>query len=193
MVDFYLRVLDIFIAILALIALSPLLGISALLVRATGRPIIFRQKRNGRQGRVFTIYKFRTMRVMEDGDQKFKQASFKDDRTTTVGAFLRHYSIDELPQLFNILKGDMSIVGARPHALAHDRQFVDKIEDYMRRYTLRPGLTGLAQVRRFRGPTDTLEKMVNRVRSDLEYIDNRSVQLYLNIIRQTAMGLYKEP
>jgi len=76
--------------------------------------------------------------------------------------------------------------------LAHDRQFADKIDDYMRRYTLRPGLTGLAQVRRFRGPTDTLEKMVNRVRSDLEYIDNRSVRLYLDIIRQTAHGLYKE-
>ena len=192
MVDFYLRVLDILIAILALIALSPILGIFGFLVRTTGRPVIFRQKRNGRQGRVFTIYKFRTMRVMEDGDQKFKQASLNDDRTTTVGAFMRHYSIDELPQLLNILKGDMSIVGARPHALAHDRQFVDKIDGYMRRYTLRPGLTGLAQVRRFRGPTDTLEKMVNRVRSDLEYIDNRSVRLYMDIIRQTAMGLYKE-
>ena len=192
MVDFYLRVLDILIALLALIALSPLLGISALLVRASGKSVIFRQKRNGRQGRVFTIYKFRTMRVMEDGDQSFKQASLKDDRVTAVGAFLRHYSIDELPQLLNILKGDMSIVGARPHALAHDRQFADKIDDYMRRYTLRPGLTGLAQVRRFRGPTDTLEKMVNRVRSDLEYIDNRSVRLYLDIIRQTAHGLYKE-
>ena len=115
-----------------------------------------------------------------------------DDRTTAVGTFLRHYSIDELPQLLNILKGDMSIVGARPHVLAHDRQFVDKIEGYMRRYTLRPGLTGLAQVRRFRGPTDTLQKMVDRVQSDLEYIDNRSVKLYLQIIRQTAMGLYKE-
>ncbi|MAA78404.1 MAG: hypothetical protein CL916_04025 [Deltaproteobacteria bacterium] len=192
MVDFYLRVLDVFFALIALIALSPLLGIAALLVRSTGRPIIFRQKRNGRKGRVFTIYKFRTMRVMEDGDENFKQASIKDDRTTAVGAFLRHYSIDELPQLLNILKGDMSIVGSRPHALAHDRQFVGKIEDYMRRYALRPGLTGLAQVRRFRGPTDTLEKMVNRVRSDLEYIDNRSVQLYLDIIFQTAMGPYKQ-
>ena len=192
MLDFYLRALDILIAILALIALAPLLGISSLLVRATGRPIIFRQKRNGKKGSVFTIYKFRTMRVMEDGDQKFKQASFKDDRTTTVGAFMRHYSIDELPQLINVLKGDMSIVGARPHALAHDRQFVDRVEDYMRRYTLRPGLTGLAQIRRFRGPTDTLEKMVNRVKSDLEYIDTRSVRLYMDIIRQTAMGLYRE-
>lgn len=192
MVDFYLRVLDIFIALLALIVLAPILGIFTLLVRTTGRPVIFRQKRNGRQGRVFTIYKFRTMRVMEDGDKNFKQASFADDRVTTVGAFMRHYSIDELPQLLNILKGDMSIVGARPHALEHDRQFVNKIEGYMRRYTFRPGLTGLAQVRRFRGPTDTLEKMVNRVRSDLEYIDNRSVQLYLDIIRQTAMGMYKE-
>lgn len=192
MLDFYIRALDILIAILALIALAPFLGVFSLLVRATGRPIIFRQKRNGRQGKVFTIYKFRTMRVMEDGDQKFKQASFKDDRTTTVGAFLRHYSIDELPQLFNVLKGEMSIVGARPHALAHDRQFVGKIEGYMRRYTLRPGLTGLAQIRRFRGPTDTLEKMVNRVTSDLEYIENRSVRMYVDIIRQTAMGLYRE-
>ena len=192
MLDFYIRALDILIALLAIAALSPLLAGAAFLVRATGRPIIFRQKRNGMQGKVFTIYKFRTMRVMEDGDKKFQQASFKDDRTTTIGSLMRHYSIDELPQLFNVLKGEMSIVGARPHALAHDREFEDKIKDYMKRYTLRPGLTGLAQIRRFRGPTDTLEKMVNRVQSDVEYIEKRSVKLYLDIIRQTAMGLYKE-
>ena len=192
MLDFYIRALDILIALLALAALSPLIVGAALLVRSTGRPIIFRQKRNGRKGSVFTIYKFRTMRVMEDGDQKFKQASFKDDRTTTIGSLMRHYSIDELPQLFNVLKGEMSIVGARPHALAHDREFEDQISDYMKRYTLRPGLTGLAQIRKFRGPTDTLDKMINRVKADLEYIEKRSVRLYLNIIRQTAMGLYKE-
>ena len=192
MLDFYIRALDILLALLALAALSPILAGIAALVGTTGRPIIFRQKRNGKNGSVFTIYKFRTMRVMEDGDKKFRQATYRDDRTTTVGSFLRHYSLDELPQLLNIVKGEMSIVGARPHALAHDRQFIDKIPDYMKRYALRPGLTGLAQIRKFRGPTDTLDKMLNRVNSDIEYIEKRSVSLYMDIIRQTAMGMYKE-
>jgi len=190
--SFYIRALDILIGLLALALLSPLLGVSAVLVRMTGRPVIFRQKRHGKEGKIFTIYKFRTMRVTEDGDKNFKQASFKDDRVTAIGGLLRHYSIDELPQILNVLKGDMSLVGARPHPIALDREFSKKIENYMKRYHLRPGITGLAQVRKFRGPTETLEKMLNRVHSDLEYIEKRSVRLYLDIIRQTANGLYRE-
>jgi putative colanic acid biosynthesis UDP-glucose lipid carrier transferase len=190
-IDFYIRALDILIAILAILALSPVLIGVAAMVGLTGRPIVFRQKRNGQKGKTFTIYKFRTMKVMENGDSLFKQASVKDNRITTVGNFLRHYSLDELPQLFNVLKGEMSIVGTRPHPLALDREFEDQVPNYMERYTLRPGLTGLAQVREFRGPTDTLEKMVNRVNSDLEYIEKRSAKLYFKIIRETAVAMFR--
>jgi lipopolysaccharide/colanic/teichoic acid biosynthesis glycosyltransferase len=110
MFEFYIRALDILIALLALIVLAAFLGTAGLLVRATGCSIIFRQKRNGKQGSVFTIYKFCTMWVMEDGEEQFKPASFKDDRTTTICAFMRHDSVDELPRLLNLLKGKMSIV-----------------------------------------------------------------------------------
>ena len=99
------------------------------------------------------------MKVMENGDSTFKQAAIQDNRITTVGNFLRHYSLDELPQLFNVLKGEMSIVGTRPHPLALDREFEEKIPNYMDRYKLRPGLTGLAQVREYRGPRDTIRDM----------------------------------
>ena len=192
LIDFYIRALDILLAIIALFLMSPVLLITSLLIRIDSAPIIFRQKRNGRKGSVFTIYKFRTMRVMEDGDQKFEQARTNDDRYTAIGKFLRHYSIDELPQLFNVLKGEMSLVGPRPHVLAHDRQFVDRIPDYMSRYEIKPGITGLAQIRGFRGETDTLKKMLDRFTADREYIKKRNIRLYMRILRKTVNGRFHE-
>ena len=192
LIDFYIRALDIILALIALFLTSPILIITSLIIRLDNSPTIFKQKRNGRTGSVFTIYKFRTMRVMENGDSEFQQATNNDDRYTAFGKFLRHYSIDELPQLVNVLKGDMSLVGPRPHALAHDRQFIDRISNYMNRYDVKPGITGLAQIRGFRGETDTLEKMQNRVTADKEYIEKRSVRLYMRILRKTINGRFHE-
>ena len=151
---------------------------------------MFRQKRNGCNGKTFLMYKFRTMKVIEDGDKSFRQASFVDDRYTKVGRVLRKFSMDELPQFFNSLLGDMSIVGPRPHPLALDREFAPQIDRYMDRYLVPPGITGLAQIRGYRGETDTLKKMQDRVFSDLEYIERRSTALYLKILLQTAFGKF---
>jgi putative colanic acid biosynthesis UDP-glucose lipid carrier transferase len=165
------RAFDVIVAGSALLALSPFLLIVAALVRLESEgPALYRQKRTGFRGRAFTILKFRTMKAMEDGRQ-LTQAQPGDARVTMLGRFLRRTSIDELPQLINVVRGDMSLVGPRPHAVMHDRDFFDVDNEYPRRFLARPGITGAAQVAGARGVTDTPEKVLLRLRHDLDYVD----------------------
>jgi putative colanic acid biosynthesis UDP-glucose lipid carrier transferase len=185
------RLFDICVAAAALVALAPLLALIALLVRldSPGQSI-FRQERGGFNGRTFRIWKFRTMSVMEN--RGVVQARRGDARITRVGAFLRRSSWDELPQLFNVLKGDMSIIGPRPHALEHDIQFEKVDPRYPLRSRARPGVTGLAQVRGCRGPTETEESIKARTHYDLEYVRNWSWAREFEIVFATvALLLWK--
>ncbi|MBZ8133268.1 exopolysaccharide biosynthesis polyprenyl glycosylphosphotransferase [Afifella sp. IM 167] len=183
------RVLDIVLASVALIMLAPLLTIVSLAIAAEGGgPVIFRQRRRGLGGRLFTILKFRSMRVCEDGGH-IEQAKRGDPRITKLGRILRRTSIDELPQLINVLKGEMSIVGPRPHALAHDTHYDELIEIYQYRHHLPPGLTGWAQIHGFRGETAELRLMEKRVEHDLWYINHWSIFLDIWIIIRTAFSL----
>jgi len=182
------RSFDIVASIIGLTLLSPLLLLFAVLTRLDSNgPALFRQTRYGFNLKPFEIIKFRTMSVMENGDE-VKQVRLNDPRVTRFGAFMRKWNIDELPQLINVLKGDMSLVGPRPHAVAHDQEFAKKIAQYARRMNVRPGITGLAQVNGFRGPTDTDEKIRQRVERDLHYIDNWSFLQDLNIIWMTVFS-----
>jgi len=175
----------------ALLVLSPILGGIWLAVRLESPgPGFFRQRRGGFQGRPFFIYKFRTMRTCED--RTISQAKQGDDRTTRLGKFLRKNSIDELPQLINVLLGDMSIVGPRPHALAHDRQFSTVDRRYCGRHHARPGITGLAQVSGSRGPTDTRDKIVQRMEHDLRYVSNWSWRMDINILMRTVLVVFRD-
>lgn len=185
------RAFDVVVAATALAALSPaLLGIWALVRTDSPGPGLFRQRRGGFQGRPFYIYKFRTMRTAEG--RAITQARKEDDRTTKLGRFLRRFSIDELPQLINVLLGDMSIVGPRPHALAHDREFSSVDRRYIGRHRARPGITGLAQVSGSRGPTETREKVLERMNFDLTYVTNWSWALDLKVILRTAMVVLRD-
>jgi exopolysaccharide biosynthesis polyprenyl glycosylphosphotransferase len=148
-------------------------------------PIIFRQRRSGFNGRQFQILKFRTMIVLEDGET-IVQAQLNDSRVTRVGHWLRRTSMDELPQLFNVIWGSMSIVGPRPHAVAHDNQFDKLIGNYAYRHHVKPGLTGWAQVNGFRGQTRTITDIEERVRLDLWYIDNWNLKADFKIILMTV-------
>jgi exopolysaccharide biosynthesis polyprenyl glycosylphosphotransferase len=180
------RAFDILFAGTALLFLGPLMLLIAMLVRMDGGgPALFRQQRTGFNGQVFRILKFRTMTVMEDGDTVC-QASKNDARVTRIGRFLRSSSLDELPQLLNVLRGHMSIVGPRPHALAHDRYYSDLIENYGVRQNVRPGLTGWAQVNGSRGPTPKTEDMAERVNYDTWYVGNWSFWLDLKIVFRTV-------
>ena len=182
------RVFDVAIAAGALIALSPLFVVVALAVwLETGRPVFFLQRRYGFNQQEFRIIKFRTMTTLEDGDV-VRQAMRNDRRVTRIGRFLRKWNIDELPQLINVLKGDMSLVGPRPHALSHNREYERKIALYARRHNVLPGITGWAQVKGFRGETDTEEKMRARVDHDLFYIDNWSPWFDLRILLKTLLS-----
>ncbi len=145
-------------------------------------PVLFKQYRTGINGKRFKVYKFRSMKIHKDKEGWVTQASKNDSRITAIGAFLRRTSLDELPQFYNVLQGRMSIVGPRPHALAHNEYYKDLVESYMRRHKVKPGITGWAQVNGLRGETDTLDKMRKRVEFDLWYIDNWSVWLDLRII-----------
>ncbi|HET9641826.1 MAG TPA: undecaprenyl-phosphate glucose phosphotransferase [Burkholderiaceae bacterium] len=179
------RISDIVLASVILMLISPVLLIIAAGVKLTSPgPIIFRQRRNGLQGEEIVVYKFRTMRTMEDGAQ-VKQATRNDPRITPFGAFLRRTSLDELPQFINVLQGRMSIVGPRPHAVAHNEQYREMIKAYMVRHKVKPGITGWAQVNGHRGETNTIEKMQQRVEYDLEYLRNWSLGLDLQIIVRT--------
>jgi putative colanic acid biosynthesis UDP-glucose lipid carrier transferase len=179
------RAEDVLLASVILAIISPLMAAIAIAVKLSSRgPVIFKQRRYGLDGRAIRVYKFRTMGVCEDGDS-IPQASATDPRVTPLGAFLRRTSLDELPQFVNVLQGKMSIVGPRPHAVAHNEEYRRRIRGYMLRHKVRPGITGLAQVNGFRGETDTLEKMEKRVEYDLRYIQSWSLQLDLKIIGQT--------
>jgi Undecaprenyl-phosphate glucose phosphotransferase len=181
------RAVDITIAGVALPLLAPFLGMVALGVLVTsGRPILFRQHRRGFAGRTFEILKFRTMRVMENG-AVVRQAERHDPRVTKFGAFLRKHSLDELPQIWNVLVGDMSLIGPRPHAQAHDDQYDPLIETYAMRHHVKPGITGWAQINGHRGETPTVQHMEARVAHDLWYIDHFSLRLDLYIVAKTAL------
>lgn len=172
-------------ALFAIAALALLFMAIALAIRLSSRgPSLFRQRRTGLNGRVFTIYKFRTMSVAEDGDL-ILHAARHDERVTRLGAFLRRTSLDELPQIFNILKGEMSLVGPRPHALAHDQHYGALIPSYADRFSVRPGMTGLAQVRGLRGEIRRLDCMTRRVAADTEYSAQWSLAGDLAILMRT--------
>ncbi|MEX2495793.1 MAG: undecaprenyl-phosphate glucose phosphotransferase [Woeseia sp.] len=186
------RASDFTIALFILMLISPLLLLIAIAIKVTTPgSVIFRQRRYGLDGREITVYKFRTMVVDEDGD-KVRQCTRDDDRVTRVGSFLRRYSLDELPQFINVLQGRMSVVGPRPHAVAHNEEYRRLIKGYMIRHKVTPGVTGLAQVRGFRGETATVEDMRRRVEADLEYLRNWSLELDLQIIFKTLVMVFAD-
>ncbi|WP_455281736.1 undecaprenyl-phosphate glucose phosphotransferase [Cupriavidus necator] len=173
-------------AAVVLLGLAPLLLAIAVAVKLSSRgPVLFKQKRKGADGRVFTIYKFRSMRAHTEAAGVLTQATRNDPRITRVGAFLRRTSLDELPQFFNVLRGDMSVVGPRPHAIEHDDQYQKIVAGYIHRYRIKPGITGWAQVNGYRGETDRIEKMEGRIAYDLYYLSNWSFALDLRIIAAT--------
>ncbi|MBI2783777.1 MAG: exopolysaccharide biosynthesis polyprenyl glycosylphosphotransferase [Porticoccaceae bacterium] len=181
------RAADLVLASVIGLLILPLCVAIALAVRCTSPgPVLFRQSRHGEGGRAFEVYKFRTMYVDQPEPDKVHQARRDDPRVTPVGRFLRRTSLDELPQFLNVLQGRMSIVGPRPHALVHNEYYKSRVESYMWRHRVKPGITGWAQVNGYRGETDTLEKMEKRVEHDLWYIDNWSLWLDLKIIALTV-------
>jgi putative colanic acid biosynthesis UDP-glucose lipid carrier transferase len=182
------RIQDALLATLFLAICAPIMLLVALAIKVTSRgPVLFRQGRHGEDGKAFAVLKFRSMTVMDNGSAVV-QAQRHDVRLTRVGAFIRRTSLDELPQFINVLKGEMSIVGPRPHAIAHNHLYRTKILEYMRRHKVKPGMTGWAQVNGLRGETDTLAKMVARVDHDLDYIRRWSLWLDIKIIFLTIFG-----
>ena len=182
------RVIDCTLAALGLLVLAPVFALIALAIKFESRgPVFFLQRRYGFNQEPFRIFKFRSMSVMENSPA-FRQATAGDARVTRVGRWLRRLNLDELPQLINVLFGNMSLVGPRPHALAHDQQFDNKIALYARRHNVIPGITGWAQVNGFRGETSTVGKMHNRVTCDLYYIDNWSLWLDMRILFLTVFS-----
>jgi putative colanic acid biosynthesis UDP-glucose lipid carrier transferase len=180
------RVSDVVLASLILVLISPILLAVAIGVKLSSPgPIIFKQRRNGLDGEEIIVYKFRSMRALDNGTV-VKQATKGDPRITRFGAFIRRTSLDELPQFINVLQGRMSIVGPRPHAVAHNEEYRQLIKAYMVRHKVKPGITGWAQVNGLRGETDTIEKMKARVEYDLEYLRNWSLALDLQIIVRTV-------
>jgi putative colanic acid biosynthesis UDP-glucose lipid carrier transferase len=180
------RATDLVLATLILILISPLLVFVAIGVKLSSPgPVIFRQNRTGLDGEVIQVYKFRSMTVQDNGP-RVQQARRDDPRITPFGRFIRRTSLDELPQFINVLQGRMSIVGPRPHAVAHNEQYRHLVRAYMARHKVRPGITGWAQVNGLRGETDTLDKMARRVEYDLEYLRNWSPGLDILIIARTV-------
>lgn len=181
------------IALAALIALAPLMALAATLIKLTSSgPVLFKQKRDGWDGRVIEVWKFRSMYVHQESEGRVTQAKVNDHRVTPIGRFLRRTSIDELPQLFNVLQGAMSLVGPRPHALAHNQSYSKKIDSYLSRHRIKPGITGLAQIKGLRGETENLDKMQKRVIQDIEYIRNWSIWLDLKILLLTPVKLFSK-
>ena len=186
------RVSDFIIALLILILMSPLLLTIAIAIKATSPgSVIFRQRRYGLDGREIVVYKFRSMTVSEDSET-VRQATLGDERITPIGAILRKFSLDELPQFINVLQGRMSVVGPRPHAVAHNEEYRHLIKGYMVRHKVTPGITGLAQVRGFRGETSNLDAMRARVECDLEYLRNWSLSLDIKIILKTIVMMFRD-
>jgi undecaprenyl-phosphate galactose phosphotransferase/putative colanic acid biosynthesis UDP-glucose lipid carrier transferase len=187
------RALDIIVATTALILLAPLLAIVAVSIKLGSRgPALFSQTRNGFNGRAFRIYKFRTMNVAEDG-AVIQQARRNDTRVTKIGTILRQTSIDELPQFLNVLRGDMSVVGPRPHAAAHNTEYEDLIATYAFRYHVKPGITGWAQLQGYRGETATIDLMKKRIDHDLWYINHWSLWLDVKILIKTLFVFARQP
>ena len=183
--------MDFIIAISAITVLLPLMLMTAIAIKLSSPgPILFTQKRRGWNGEEITIYKFRSMKVHQEPNGVVTQAKRNDERVTWVGRWIRKTSVDELPQLLNVLSGSMSIVGPRPHALSHDVEYSAKIKDYLKRHRVKPGITGLAQVNGYRGETTNIELMESRIQHDLAYINNWSVWLDLQIIFKTLFVLF---
>lgn len=188
--DLRKRVLDVAAASLLLVLFAPVLLLAALVIRLESPgPALFRQTRGGLGGAPFQILKLRTMRCQEDGPD-VAQAQRVDGRVTRFGRILRATSVDELPQLLNVLRGDMSLVGPRPHATAHDDYYGARIAEYYARHQARPGLTGLAQVKGLRGGTETIEVMRQRVEADIDYIRTWSLRRDLMIVLMTIPSLF---
>jgi putative colanic acid biosysnthesis UDP-glucose lipid carrier transferase len=186
------RLTDTALSVIILLLLLPLLVVIAVLVKASSPgPIIFKQRRYGLDGREIAVYKFRTMRVTEDGAQ-IRQASRSDSRITPIGGVLRRASLDELPQLINVLQGRMSLVGPRPHAVAHNEEYRKLIKGYMVRHKVLPGITGLAQVNGCRGETALLEEMEARVNYDLDYLRHWTPMLDIKIILLTVVKVFRD-
>jgi Undecaprenyl-phosphate glucose phosphotransferase len=189
--QFIKRIFDIVVAGSILLIMSPVMLAAAGAIKLTSSgPMVFRQRRNGFNGREFLIYKFRTMSVLEDGPV-ISQAKPADRRITKLGRLLRRFSIDELPQLINVLRGNMSLVGPRPHALSHNDQYGMLIADYAFRHHVKPGITGWAQINGLRGRTARLEQMASRVEYDLWYIKNWSLWLDVKIVARTCIEVLR--
>jgi putative colanic acid biosysnthesis UDP-glucose lipid carrier transferase len=188
-IDLRKRTLDVMASAALLVFFAPLLLLAALLIKLESPgPALFRQTRGGLNGARFQILKLRTMHCREDGPE-LTQAQRGDQRVTRVGRFLRVTSIDELPQLLNVLRGDMSLVGPRPHAVAHDDYYASHIPEYHARYQARPGLTGWAQVKGLRGGTETVDAMRQRVEADIDYIQTWSILKDAKIVLMTIPSL----
>ena len=185
------RLSDVFISIGAIIATLPVMLAVAIAIKLTmPGPILFKQRRYGLDGKEIIVWKFRSMKVQNTSSGHVKQATRDDDRITPLGRFLRRTSLDELPQFFNVLTGHMSVVGPRPHAVAHNETYRKMIKGYMIRHKVKPGITGWAQINGARGETDTIEKMEARIDYDLEYLRNWSLRLDLSIVFQTALQAF---
>ena len=188
---FIKRAFDIFVSFFVLVTLFPLLFIifGTLIKLSSPGPIFFKQKRTGKRGKEFTCYKFRTMKYSAEAD--VVQATSNDSRKTKVGDFMRKTSLDEMPQFFNVLIGNMSCVGPRPHMLQHTYEYSPIVDKYMVRHFIKPGITGLAQSRGYRGETKEVELMEKRIKSDIEYVENWSLRLDMKIILDTVRMILK--
>ena len=181
------RVLDVILSLAAILLLLPLLGLIVLAIKLDSPgPALFRQHRTGRHGKIFEIYKFRSMTVLEDG-AAVVQARVGDARITRIGRVLRILSLDELPQLFNVLSGEMSLVGPRPHAVAHDEYYAKRIRHYHLRQQVKPGITGWAQINGARGATPELSDMQARIALDIAYVRRENFWLDLKILARTPL------
>lgn len=185
------RLEDLIISSIILLLISPLLALIALAIKLDSKgPVIFKQRRHGFNNQVFEVYKFRSMTVADSASTQVVQATRDDVRVTRIGKFLRRSSLDELPQLFNVLLGHMSIVGPRPHAVQHNIEYGAIISEYFARHNVKPGITGWAQINGLRGETDTVDKMHRRVQFDLHYIEHWSLLLDLKIIIMTSLAVW---
>jgi putative colanic acid biosynthesis UDP-glucose lipid carrier transferase len=186
------RLSDLLLSSLALLVLSPLLALVALAVKASSPgPALFKQRRYGMDGQDIMVYKFRSMSVTEDGAASYTQVTRNDSRVTALGALLRRTSVDELPQLLNVLEGTMSLVGPRPHAVAVNEHYRALIPSYMSRHKIKPGITGWAQVNGYRGGDD-LPSMTKRIECDLYYVENWSLALDARIVLKTVSLLWRD-